>query len=635
MSLTLHRVGLLNKTRLSFTKAIHMCGIIGIIGKTDVTPRLLDSLRRLEYRGYDSTGIAVYTQDGPQVRKAAGKLVNLEALLRDTPAIGHTGIGHTRWATHGAPTVNNAHPHQCGAVTLVHNGIIENFAVLKAGLIARGRQFHSDTDTEVIAHLLDERLLSHNDIEAAFKSVLDDLHGAFALCVMVAGDENILLGARRGSPLVVGTGDGEMFLGSDALAVGPFTNRVTYLEEGDWVVIKSDQASVFDEKGHPVNRPITIVSAASALVEKGAYRHFMEKEIHEQPESCQRTLSAYLDPVSVTMDQAITQSVDFSKVTRLQIIACGTAYYAGAIARYAFESIANLPVDVEIASEFRYRKPAIADGTLALAVSQSGETADTLAALRWCKEKGHKTAALVNVHTSTMAREADILWPTHAGPEIGVASTKAFTAQLCALLSLVICAAKQRGCIDATEEARLITAMLHVPSLMAQALNMDADIADIAYDLSKAHDVIYLGRGAMFPLALEGALKLKEISYIHAEGYAAGELKHGPIALIDENMPVVVIAPDDELFEKTASNVQEVAARHARVIMITDVPEKVPALSGEAAQFLKIVKAPMCDPFVTGLVYSVPIQLLAYHVAVCKGTDVDQPRNLAKSVTVE
>lgn len=613
-----------------------MCGIIGIIGNSDAAPRLLESLRRLEYRGYDSAGIAVQTPSGPERRRAEGKIRNLEAVIDKEPIAGHVGIGHTRWATHGAPSVRNAHPHSAGRVAVVHNGIIENFAELKSELKAKGREFASDTDTEVIAHLLDEALDPGAAPKDAFKRVLDRLHGAYALAILIKGEDELLLGARRGSPLVVGWGDdGEMFLGSDALAVGPFTQRVTYLEEGDWTLVTRGGAQVFDAKGALVNRPLTHVSASAALVEKGAYRHFMEKEVHEQPESCQRTLSAYLDPVAASVREDIKAVIDFGQVARIQIIACGTAYYAGSIARYAFEKLAGLPVDVEVASEFRYRSPAVTPGTLAVAVSQSGETADTLAALRWCQSQGLKTAALVNVHSSTMAREADILWPTHAGPEIGVASTKAFTSQLSALLALCISAARQRGKITAHEEAHLVRTLLEAPGLIAEALKMDSEITRMTYDLSKARDVIYLGRGAMYPLALEGALKLKEISYIHAEGYAAGELKHGPIALIDENTPVVVIAPDDELFEKTASNVQEVAARGGRVIMITDIPEKVPALSGDAAKTLKVIRNPACDPFIAPLIYSVPIQLLAYHTAVHKGTDVDQPRNLAKSVTVE
>jgi glucosamine--fructose-6-phosphate aminotransferase (isomerizing) len=613
-----------------------MCGIIGIIGNSDVAPRLLESLRRLEYRGYDSAGIAVQTPNGPQRRRAEGKIRNLEAVIGDEPLPGIVGIGHTRWATHGAPSVRNAHPQAAGEVMVVHNGIIENFAELKAEMKAMGEAFTSDTDTEVIAHLLNDNLKHGAPIKDAFKKTLDRLHGAYALAILVKGEQELILGARRGSPLVVGWGDdGEMFLGSDALAVGPFTQRVTYLDEGDWVVLHRGSAEIFDAAGFRVNRPVVTVSASAALVEKGAFRHFMEKEVHEQPESCQRTLSAYLDPVAGAVRADIKAAVDFKDVTRLQIIACGTAYYAGSIARYVFETLAGLPVDVEVASEFRYRSPAVTPGTLAVAVSQSGETADTLAALRWCKDQGLKTAAVVNVHSSTMAREADILWPTHAGPEIGVASTKAFTAQLSALLSLAVCAAAQRGRIDKAREAELVQELLEVPGLLSQSMAMDPDIIRVTHELSKARDVIYLGRGEMYPLALEGALKLKEISYIHAEGYAAGELKHGPIALIDENTPVVVIAPDGDLFEKTASNVQEVAARGGRVVMITDVPDKVPALSGEAAKALKIIKAPACHPFIAPLIYSVPIQLLAYHTAVHKGTDVDQPRNLAKSVTVE
>ncbi len=613
-----------------------MCGIIGIIGNSDVAPRLLESLRRLEYRGYDSAGIAVQTPNGPQRRRAEGKIRNLEAVLGDEPLPGIVGIGHTRWATHGAPLVRNAHPQAAGQVMVVHNGIIENFAELKAEMKAMGEDFTSDTDTEVIAHLLNDNLKHGVSVKDAFKKTLDRLHGAYALAILVKGEEDTILGARRGSPLVVGWGDdGEMFLGSDALAVGPFTQRVSYLDEGDWVILHRGAADIYDAGGFRVNRPVVTVSASAALVEKGSFRHFMEKEVHEQPESCQRTMSAYLDPVAGAVRADIKAVIDFKDVTRLQIIACGTAYYAGSIARYLFETLAGLPVDVEVASEFRYRSPAVTPGTLAVAVSQSGETADTLAALRWCKDQGLKTAAVVNVHSSTMAREADILWPTHAGPEIGVASTKAFTAQLSALLSLAVAAASQRGRIDAAREAHLVQVLLEAPGLLSQAMAMDPEIIRVTHELSKARDVIYLGRGEMYPLALEGALKLKEISYIHAEGYAAGELKHGPIALIDENTPVVVIAPDGELFEKTASNVQEVAARGGRVIMITDVPEKVPALSGDAAKALKIIKAPACDPFIAALIYSVPIQLLAYHTAVHKGTDVDQPRNLAKSVTVE
>jgi glucosamine--fructose-6-phosphate aminotransferase (isomerizing) len=607
-----------------------MCGIIGISGTTPVSDRLIESLRRLEYRGYDSAGVAAVVDGEVQRRRAPGKIRALEDVLQAEPLAGEVGIGHTRWATHGKPTQANAHPHKVGRVTLVHNGIIENFAELKAELVAAGRTFESETDTEVVAHLIDVNLDKGLEPVAAFKAALDRLHGAYALGVLVEGHPALVMGARRGSPLVVGWGEGEMFIGSDALAVGPFTNRVTYLEEGDYVAIDRNSAEIFDAAGNRANRPVTVVSASAALVEKGAYRHFMEKEVHEQPDSCQHTLSAYLDPVT---DQVRPlEGVDFAEVSRIQVIACGTANYAAFVAKYAFERLAGLPVDVEIASEFRYREPALSPGTLAVAVSQSGETADTLAALRYCKEHGLKTAALVNVHTSTMAREADVMWPTWAGPEIGVASTKAFTAQVAALLALAVTAAVQRGRADRETEARLVRALLHSPRLIAEALAGDAEIRRIAYDLSKARDVLYLGRGAMYPLALEGALKLKEISYIHAEGYAAGELKHGPIALVDEATPVVVIAPYDEMFEKTASNVQEVAARGGRVILITDAKGKAQLAQGHAAETIVI---PETDPLIAPLVLAIPIQLLAYHTAVHKGTDVDQPRNLAKSVTVE
>ncbi|MBC6980192.1 glutamine--fructose-6-phosphate transaminase (isomerizing) [Caulobacter sp. 17J80-11] len=604
-----------------------MCGIIGISGVSAVAPRLIDSLKRLEYRGYDSAGVASQADGAIERRRAPGKIRALEAVLAERPLPGVVGIGHTRWATHGAPNEANAHPHQAGRVTLVHNGIIENFAELKAELQAAGRTFTSDTDTEVVAQLVDQRVQAGDEPLVALKTVLDRLHGAYALAVLVEGYPDLVMGARRGSPLVVGWGDGEMFIGSDALAVGPFTNRVTYLEEGDYVAVDRDGAQIFDAEGRPANRAITVVSASAALVEKGAYRHFMEKEIHEQPDSVQHTLSAYVDPVAKRA--RAPGDFDFTAVDRIQVVACGTANYAAQVARYAFEKWAGLPVDVEIASEFRYREPAVSAGTLALAVSQSGETADTLAALRWCKAQGLKTAALVNVHESTMAREADAMWPTWAGPEIGVASTKAFTAQVSALLALAVAAGVQRGRIGREQEVEFVQHLIEAPRLIAEALAADAPIRQVAHDLAKARDVLYLGRGAMYPLALEGALKLKEISYIHAEGYAAGELKHGPIALVDEETPVVVLAPTDELFDKTASNLQEVAARGGRVILLTDA-------NGAGAQATtRVVEVPACHPLVAPLVFAVPIQLLAYHTAVQKGTDVDQPRNLAKSVTVE
>ena len=605
-----------------------MCGIIGIVGKQPVTERLMDSLKRLEYRGYDSAGVATIVAGKIERRRAQGKIRALEDRLLNEPLSGTIGIGHTRWATHGAPSERNAHPHTSGRVTLVHNGIIENFAELKGELTGQGHSFESDTDTEVIAHLIDLQLSRGDSPVAALKNTLDQITGAFALAVLIAGEDNMIMGARRGSPLVVGYGVGEMFIGSDALAVGPFTNRIAYLDEGDFVVIDHDRAQIFDASGLSVDRPIKIVSAAAALVEKGNYRHFMEKEIHEQPESCQRTLGAYTD--ALTSRTIPTPGLDFASVERIQIVACGTASYAAQIARYLFESLAGLPTDVEIASEFRYRDPALLTSTLAVAVSQSGETADTLAALRWCKAAGLRTAALVNSHESTMAREADFLWPTHAGPEIGVASTKAFTAQITALTALAVTAAVQRGRVDASQEAKLVKILLEAPRLIAASLKTEESIRALAIDTAKARDVLYLGRGPMYPLAMEGALKLKEISYIHAEGYAAGELKHGPIALVDEATPVIIIAPHDSFFEKTASNMSEVIARGGRVILFTDEEGAAHAPAG-----VRVVIAPSSDPLITPLVMSAPIQMLAYYVAVQKGADVDQPRNLAKSVTVE
>jgi len=605
-----------------------MCGIIGIVGVKPVAARLIESLKRLEYRGYDSAGVAVVAPDGHIARRRAqGKLSNLEALLASEPLDGQVGIGHTRWATHGVPSVPNAHPHQAGRVTVVHNGIIENFAELKAELIGKGRVFESQTDTEVVAHLMDEELKAIPEPLDAFRAMLSRLRGAYALVMMIEGEPQMILGARSGPALVVGHGQGEMYLGSDSLAVGPFTNQITHLEDGDFVVIDHGGAKIFDAAGKPVRRPIRIVPGVTALVEKGNYRHFMEKEIHDQPEACAHTLSAYINPVT---GRVVTPGIDWSTVDRLQVVACGTASYAGMIARYMFEQLAGLPCEVEIASEFRYREPALGPGALALAVSQSGETADTLAALRWCKARGLKTAALVNAHESTMAREADVMLPTHAGPEIGVASTKAFTSQVAALTAMAVAAARQRGRIDAAEEARLAALLLETPRLIAQAIGLADGLQAVVLEVSKARDVLYLGRGAMYPLALEGALKLKEISYIHAEGYAAGELKHGPIALVDEATPVIVIAPSDDLFEKTLSNMSEVAARGGRIIFITD-----PHGARHAPPDAHVIVAPACDRLIAPLVFAAPIQILAYQVAVQKGADVDQPRNLAKSVTVE
>ena len=606
-----------------------MCGIIAIVGKIPVTDRLLESLRRLEYRGYDSAGVAVIVDGKVERRRAQGKIKALESLLAEQPLSGQVGIGHTRWATHGAPTTRNAHPHTAGRVTLVHNGIIENYAELKAELAARGHVFHSDTDTEIIAHLLDAELSTGLPPVEALKATLDRLTGAYALAILIEGEDRLVLGARRGSPLVVGHGKGEMFLGSDALAVGPFTDRVSYLDEGDYVAIDNDGARIFDLKGNRVHRPIALIPASAAMVEKGNFRHFMEKEIHDQPEACQHTIAAYCDPVSLTAK--MSGDIDLAKLERIQIVACGTSYIAGLIGKYMIEQMADLPVDVEIASEFRYRDPALRPKTLALAMSQSGETADTLAALRYCQAKGLASAVMVNAQGSTMAREVGTVWPIHCGPEIGVASTKAFTAQICVLTALAVAAARARGRINAAEEARMVKLLLEAPRLIGESIGLEDAIRQIAIDIAKARDVLYLGRGAMSALALEGALKLKEISYIHAEGYAAGELKHGPIALVDENTPIVILAPSDSYFEKSASNMSEVIARGGQVIFITDPKGAAHAPAGAKV----VVTAPACDPLVAPLVFSAPIQLLAYHVAVHKGADVDQPRNLAKSVTVE
>jgi len=606
-----------------------MCGIIGIVGLAPVTPRIVDSLKRLEYRGYDSAGVAAVTGAARvERRRAKGKIRELEAVLAAEPLLATVGIGHTRWATHGAPSVINAHPQTAGRVTLVHNGIIENFAALKAELAAEGRTFESQTDSEVVAHLIDRGLAAGAPPLEAFKTALDRLTGAYALAVMIEGEDELIMGARRGSPLVVGHGDGEMFLGSDALAVGPFTNRVSYLEEGDYVAIDHASALIFDADGRRVRRPERLVAASAALVEKGNYRHFMEKEIHDQPDACQHTLASYIDPIAGSA--AAPDGFDFASIDRLQILACGTAFYAGLIGKYVIESLAGLPVDVEVASEFRYRQPALSPKTLALAISQSGETADTLAALRWCKEKGLASAAIVNAHQSTMAREADRVWPTNAGPEICVLSTKAFIAQVSVLLALAIAAARRRGRIDAAEERRMVDLLLEAPRMLAEAIALEESLKSIAHDLGRARDVLYLGRGAMLALAMEGALKLKEVSYIHAEGYAAGEMKHGPIALVDEFTPVVVLAPSDAYFDKTMSNISEVIARDGPVILITDQ-----AGAAHAPAQAKVIIAPTCDPLIAPLVFAVPLQLLAYQVGVFKGADVDQPRNLAKSVTVE
>ncbi|MCR9078680.1 MAG: glutamine--fructose-6-phosphate transaminase (isomerizing) [Hyphomonadaceae bacterium] len=611
-----------------------MCGIIGILGKEgSAAERAMEALKRLEYRGYDSAGIATLNDGKLDRRRAAGKLSNLQSLLREEPISGKIGIGHTRWATHGAATTGNAHPHFAGPVALVHNGIIENFRRLRDELEDKGHTFETETDTETVAHLISANISSGLAPEAAVKAALTRLEGAFALGILVEGHEDLLIGARKGSPLVIGVGEEEMFLGSDALAVAPFTNRVVYLEEGDCCVLSRTSYAVYDAEGHEVSRPETIVQSAGATVEKGNYRHFMQKEIFEQPESTARTIGAYVNAFEQTVElPGDENAIDWSEITHLHMVACGTAYYATCVAEYWFEQFAHLPVKTDIASEFRYRQPALPkSGGLALFVSQSGETADTLAALRYCKEAGLKTAAVVNVPTSTIAREVDLVLPTLAGPEIGVASTKAFTAQLCALAAAVIAAGKARGVIERDQEVKMVNALSGVPRLISDGFSLDEPIAALAYDLSKARDVIYLGRGVHYPIALEGALKLKEISYIHAEGYASGELKHGPIALIDEATPVVFVAPCDALFDKSLSNLQEVAARRGNVLLISDAKGLEEAGDTPA----HIIEMPECDPFIAPILYALPVQLLAYHIAVEKGTDVDQPRNLAKSVTVE
>jgi glucosamine--fructose-6-phosphate aminotransferase (isomerizing) len=606
-----------------------MCGIIGIVGTRSVQERLIDSLKRLEYRGYDSAGVAGVVDGHVQRRRAAGKIKALEEVLAADPLNATVGIGHTRWATHGGPTTKNAHPQTAGRVTLVHNGIIENYAELRDGLKAKGRTFESETDTEVIAALIDSELSSGKPPVEALKSALDQLSGAYAIGALIDGEDELIMGARKGSPLVVGYGEGEMYLGSDALAVGPFTSRIAYLEEGDYVAIDHEKARIFDVHGRPVEREVRTVAASAALVEKGNYRHFMEKEIHDQPEGCQRTIAAYVDPL--TERAAMPGGVDFAKLDRIQIVACGTSYIAGLLGKYLIEQLADLPVDVEIASEFRYRQPALSAGSLVIAMSQSGETADTLAALRYCQAKGMKSAAVVNAQESTMAREVDVVWPIHCGPEIGVASTKAFTAQISVLTALAVAAARARGRIDEAEEKRLVHVLLGAPRLIAESINLEDAVRAVALEIAKARDVLFLGRGPMYPLALEGALKLKEISYIHAEGYAAGELKHGPIALVDEDTPIVILAPFDSYFEKSASNMSEVMARGGQVVFITDPEGQRHAPAGARV----VVTAPQSDPMIAPLVMAAPIQLLAYYVAVQKGADVDQPRNLAKSVTVE
>jgi glucosamine--fructose-6-phosphate aminotransferase (isomerizing) len=607
-----------------------MCGIIGIIGKAPVAPLLVDGLRRLEYRGYDSAGIATLVNGSIGRRRAEGKLNNLAALLDKNPIEGTIGIGHTRWATHGRPTEANAHPHANDRVALVHNGIIENFQELRSELTQKGHKFETETDTEVIVHLLTEFLNQQMTPQEAVSESLVRLQGAFALAIVFAGRHDLMVGARAGSPLAVGYGDGEMYLGSDALALAPLTDRITYLEEGDWVELTHDNAIVHDGTGAIVKREIKQTAVSGALIGKGQYRHFMQKEIFEQPAVIGDTMRSYFNPVqrSIELPQ---MPFDLGKLPRITISACGTAYLAGWVAKYWLEQIARQPVELDIASEFRYREAPMPEGGVSLFISQSGETIDTLAALHYAREQKQKILSVVNVPDSAIARASDMVLNTVAGPEIGVASTKAFTTQLTVLACLAIAVGRARGAIGPEAEAELSTALTEVPARVAEILNHDERIREIAQFVSEARDVLYLGRGSMYPIALEGALKLKEISYIHAEGYAAGEMKHGPIALIDENVPVIVCAPSGPLFEKTASNVQEVVARGGQVILISD--KAGIAKVGETA--VTSIEMPTIHPFVAPILYSLPVQLLAYHTAVIKGTDVDQPRNLAKSVTVE
>lgn len=608
-----------------------MCGIVGIVGAKPVAERLVDALKRLEYRGYDSAGVATIHDNKLDRRRAEGKLFNLETKLAGDPLPGLIGIAHTRWATHGVPNETNAHPHFVDGIAVVHNGIIENFSEIKEELIADGAVFVTQTDTEVVAQLLAKYRRQGHGRREAMHEMLRHVTGAYALAVIFEDDPSTIMAARSGPPLAIGYGDGEMFLGSDAIALSPFTNRIAYLHDGDWAILGRDSAHIFDIDGNPVERPIQISSASAYMIDKGNHRHFMEKEIYEQPEVISHALSHYVDFAEQKV-RPVDTGIDFANLRGLAISACGTAYLAGLVGKYWFERYARLPVEIDVASEFRYREMPLSPDQAALFISQSGETADTLASLRYCKDNGLKIGAVVNVKESTIARESDAVFPILAGPEIGVASTKAFTCQLAVLASLAVAAGRARGTLSEADEKQLVHNLIEMPRIMSKVLNaVQPQIEALSRDLSKFKDVLYLGRGTSYPLALEGALKLKEISYIHAEGYAAGELKHGPIALIDENMPVIVIAPFDRFFEKTVSNMQEVAARGGRIIFITD--EKGAAAS--KLETMATIVLPVVAEILSPMIYSIPIQLLAYHTAVFMGTDVDQPRNLAKSVTVE
>ena len=607
-----------------------MCGIVAVIGAADAAPRIIEGLRRLEYRGYDSAGLATLVNGGFDLRRAEGKLAELEQLVAARPVRGTLGIGHTRWATHGVASESNAHPHATERVAVVHNGIIENFQTLRDELAVAGHEFATDTDTEVVPQLIHYYHKQGLTPAEATARALKRLEGAFALGIIFAGEHDVLIGARRGAPLAIGYGDGEMFLASDAIALAPFTRRVSYLEEGDWVVLEHGGATVRDAEDSIVEREIQMSDHDGEVISKENYRHFMHKEIHEQPAVIGDTLTSYVNPTTGAIS---LPDLPFAlkDVSRVSIIACGTSYYAGLVARYWVESLAGVPVEIDVSSEFRYRMPPLAEGGVALFISQSGETADTLAALRFAKESGQNIIAVVNVPESTMAREADIVLPTRAGPEIGVASTKAFTTQLVTLACLTLALARAKGTLSAAREAQLSHALAEVPARAADVLAHDERIRGLAVSLTNATTVLYIGRGSCYPVAMEGALKLKEISYIHAEGFAAGELKHGPIALIDKDVPVIVVAPPDALFDKTASNLQEVVARGAQVVFLSDA--RGIAKLGDMAR--ASIELPQVDSFVAPILYTIPVQLLAYHVAVNKGTDVDQPRNLAKSVTVE
>ncbi|MBO6837917.1 MAG: glutamine--fructose-6-phosphate transaminase (isomerizing) [Alphaproteobacteria bacterium] len=609
-----------------------MCGIIGILGKADAAPLLVDGLKRLEYRGYDSAGIATLVNGRIDRRRAEGKLDNLAAALDKEPLAGTTGIGHTRWATHGVPSEANAHPHATDRVAIVHNGIIENYQELRDGLACKGVTYASETDTEVVAHLVSDFLAQGLTPQEAVSKTLPMLEGAFGFVMVFAGHHDLMIGARRGSPLAIGYGEGEMYFGSDALALAPLTRRICYLEEGDWAVISRDKAAVFDTQSNPVERRVVETAVSGAMIGKGNYRHFMQKEIHEQPAVIGDTLHTVLNPATQTITLP-DLPFDWVSVPKITIGACGTASYAGMVAKYWFESLARLPTEVDIGSELRYRETPLPEGGLALFISQSGETMDTLEALRYARQQGQSILSIINVPESTIARSSDAVIQTKAGPEIGVASTKAFTTQLTVLACLAIAAAKARGHLSRQREAELASALAEVPGRAAEVLNHDDFIRQIAQTVAEARDVFFMGRGSAYPIAMEGALKLKEISYIHAEGYAAGEMKHGPIALIEEDVPVVMIAPSGPLFEKTASNVQEMVSRGGRVIFLSDAAG-IQKMSRMAKPFASI-ELPKVDPFVAPILYTIPVQILAYHTAVWKGTDVDQPRNLAKAVTVE